>query len=217
MKGIVFFGAPGSGKGTQTHLLSNRFHIPVIGMGQLLRQEVTQGTPLGKKITPILEKGQHLETMDVMSILKGQLNQCPGEWVLLDGVPRSLEQAQAVEHYTFDVPLTIEAVIYLQLSPQKVAERIQSRSSCVKCQKDYCHSVSVCSVCGSTAFNKRLDDTEAVVLKRLEVFHKGITDILDFYKKKGCLHVIQGDQAIEQVYDDIIKCLAPLMKTVTVR
>jgi adenylate kinase len=214
MKGILFFGAPGSGKGTQTHLLSGRLHIPVIGMGQLLRREVTQETPLGKKIAPVLEKGQHLDTMDVMSILKSQLTQCPGEWVLLDGVPRSLEQAQAVEHYAFDKPLTIVAVIYLQISPKKVAERIQSRSSCAHCHKDYCHTISMCSVCGSTEFSKRLDDTEAIVLKRLEVFHEGIADILDFYKKKGVLCVIQGDQEIEHVYADIVECLTSLMKTV---
>lgn len=214
MKGILFFGAPGSGKGTQTQLIADRFDIPVIGIGQLLRREVTQGTPLGKKIAPVLEKGQHLDTMDVMSILKGQLTECPGEWVLLDGVPRSLEQAQAVEHYAFDKPLTIEAVIYLQLSSKKVAERIQSRSSCAHCHKDHCRSVLICSVCGSTEFTKRLDDTEAVVLKRLEVFHEGTKDMLDFYKKKGCLYVIQGDQAVENVYTDIVECLTPLMKTV---
>jgi adenylate kinase len=214
MKGILFFGAPGSGKGTQTYLLSDRFHIPVIGIGQLLRREVMQGTPLGKKIAPVLEKGQHLDTMDVMSILKNQLTQCPGEWVLLDGVPRSLEQAQAVERYAFDKPLSIVTVIYLQLSPEKVAERIQNRSSCTHCHKDYSYTVSVCSVCGSTEFSKRIDDTEAVVLKRLKVFHEGIADILDFYKKKGCLYVIQGDQEIEHVYADIVECLTPLIKTI---
>lgn len=212
MKGILFFGAPGSGKGTQTHLLSGRFDIPVIGMGELLRREVTEGTPLGKKIAPVLEKGQHLDTMDVMGILKAQLNQCSGEWVLLDGVPRSLEQAQAVEHYAFDRPLSIEAVIYLQLSPQKVEERIQNRFSCTHCQKDYCHTVSLCAVCGSTEFTKRLDDTQAVVLKRLEVFHEGITDILDYYKKQGCVCVIEGDQTVEQVYGDIVACITPFMQ-----
>ena len=212
MKGILFFGAPGSGKGTQTQLLSEHFHLPVIGMGQLLRQEIMQGTPLGKKISPILEKGQHLDTQDIMDILKTQLKQHTCEWVLLDGVPRSLEQAQAVETYTFDTPLSIEAVIYLELSPKKVAERIQSRSSCLRCHKDFCSAVTVCSSCGSTEFTKRLDDTEEVVLKRLQVFHEGITDVLDFYKSKGSLHVIRGDQSIEEVYADIVKCITPLVQ-----
>lgn len=210
-KGIVFFGAPGSGKGTQTSLFSDRLNIPVIGMGQILRTEVAKETELGKKIKKVLDRGEQLSKSDIMKVLEDELRQCDREWVLLDGVPRFLNQVEAVEQYPFTELLDIKAVIFLQIQPETVLERIRNRCSCVRCQKDFCHTVSVCKACGSTEFTKRSDDTEEMAHKRLQMFDEEISSILNFYKAKKCLYVVQADQPVEQVYEKILEYLTLLM------
>ncbi|ETZ04774.1 adenylate kinase family protein [Holospora undulata] len=211
-KGIVFFGPPGSGKGTQSILLSDRLNIPLVAMGQLLRTEVVQNTSLGKKIEDSLKRGEYLSTSDVMEVLKIQLDKFPDAWVILDGVPRSIEQAEAVEQYAFSGFLCVEAVVFLQISPEKVWDRIRNRLSCVQCQKDYCHKVDLCSNCGSKEFSRRSDDKEEVVLRRLNVFNEKIRSIFDFYNEQKKVYLIQADRDVEEVYSDIIACILPLMK-----
>ncbi|PPE03638.1 adenylate kinase family protein [Holospora curviuscula] len=212
-KGLVLFGAPGSGKGTQSTLLSEKLNIPLISMGQFLRAEVMQKTSLGQKIENILKRGEYLSTEDVIEVLKEQLFKYESNWIILDGVPRSFEQAEAVEKYSVSGLLRIEIVILLKISPEKVLERIRKRSSCVRCQKDYCQMIDVCTVCGAREFVKRSDDEESVVLKRLQVFDKSMKDILDFYYETKRLHIIQADQSVEHVYADILKFIFPLMNS----
>ena len=209
-KGIVFFGAPGSGKGTQSALLADKLNIPLIAMGQFLRAEVLQKTQLGQKIGDVLKRGEFLSTRDMMEVLETQLRKHEGSWIILDGVPRSLEQAKAVEQYAQLGLLKIEIVILLEISPEKVLERIRGRLSCIRCQKDYCKVIDECTVCGSKQFTKRSDDEESVVLKRLEVFNDGMKNIIDFYYNKNCLYTIQSDQSIETVFSDVLKCVLPI-------
>ncbi|ETZ07187.1 adenylate kinase [Holospora obtusa F1] len=211
-KGIVFFGAPGSGKGTQSALLSDRFRIPLVSMGQLLRTEVSQKTKLGEKIECFLKKGEYLNTLDVIEVLKTQLNKILDTWVILDGVPRSIEQAEAIEQCASVTFLNIEAVIFLKIPPEKIWERIQNRLSCVQCQKDYCYKVALCKNCGSIKFAKRSDDTEETVFRRLHVFNEKIRNVLDFYQNQKKLYVLQADRPVEEVYLDVLSCVKILVQ-----
>jgi adenylate kinase len=205
MKVIVFLGPPGAGKGTHTFLATQTFHAPVLGMGDILRDEIARGTDIGKKVQSIMQSGAILESKCVIDLLREKLKGISSEVVFLDGVPRSVEQAVEVEKLLKECfGAEVVGVIFLNVSSDTVLKRIRERCLCAKCEKVFCGKRDVCDECGSKDFRRRSDDEEGIVLRRLEVYQAGIEPLLRFYEDREKLVVVNAEAKREAVQRVIV-------------
>ena len=204
---IIFIGAPGSGKGTQSLVFSQELKIPHLSTGDLLRQEVKQQSEIGKKIEDILSTGALIFPEIVNELVEINLKkpECLGGCIL-DGYPRSLDQAKYLDGLELSQQMK---VIYFDIPKDKIIARIIDRYSCADCGKIYNKALNppkienVCDDCHGTAFVCRSDDNEKTVLTRLDEFYDHTYPILPFYENKGVLHKINADQAVNQVQNEI--------------
>lgn len=203
---IVMAGAPGAGKGTQATQMAVRFNIPQISTGDIFRYHIGNGTPLGQKIKSYMDAGRLVPDEVVLEIVADRLAQpdCANGYIL-DGFPRTLNQA-----IEFDKTADVDCVVYLDVSKQKLMDRLTGRRTCRDCGNIAHISVlegkSVCPKCGGELF-MRDDDKEETILNRLEVYEKETKPIIDHYGKKGKLIDINSDQTPQKVFDDITEAL----------
>ena len=209
---IILFGAPGSGKGTQADLLSSKYHFVHISTGDMFRENIKNGTPVGKKAKEFMDKGELVPDSVVIEMLKDRLLKpdCQ-QGVLLDGFPRNVAQAGALEEVLSDYrPL----VLSYEISDASVIQRISGRRSCPKCNKVYNiyfnkpKEKDVCDVCKSTLI-ARSDDKEEVVKKRLEVFHAQTAPVKAYYEKKGILYTVDAEQSPDAISKKTFALLDP--------
>lgn len=202
---IIILGPQGSGKGTQTGLISKKFNIPKISMGDILRYNVSNKTELGELAGSYMNKGNLVPDDVVNKIVKDRISKddCKNGFIL-DGYPRNVKQAEMLKKIT-----DIDFVLEVDISDKEAIKRISGRRSC-SCGEVY-HTFynppkisEICDKCGSRLF-QREDDKEEYIKKRLETYHKETSQIIEFYKEK---HIrIEGKQTIEKVFEDIIKTL----------
>ncbi|MFA6047961.1 MAG: nucleoside monophosphate kinase [Parcubacteria group bacterium] len=207
---IVILGPQGSGKDTQAEKIAEKFHLEIIHMGKFLREVAKQDTPLGKEVyhyqneinemvpSRILKEVLH---MKIMSYSREQ-------GIMFEGVPRTMDQALYFDEAVLESGRKIDAVINLKLSEEEAVKRISIRRICEKCKKLYILGKDIeegenCPDCGGNII-QRIDDTDAGIKKRLEVFNKETLPVIEHYKKKGNLVEINGDQSIEKVFEEII-------------
>lgn len=207
---IIFLGAPGSGKGTQTVDLSEKLGIPVISTGVLFRQEIVKNTEIGRLVKEKMKKGELIDTEVVNKLLEERLQQ--GDVVngfILDGYPRKLEQAEYVSDI-LDRVLTSGGkvfVIYLNISDKTVKERISGRCFCT-CGASFHlkfkppRQSGICDNCGRK-LTQRDDDSEESVKKRLTEFHKSNDSVLEFFKDKNYFYSINGERSISEIKEEI--------------
>ena len=206
---LILLGAPGAGKGTQAELLVRELSIPAISTGNMLREAMANGSALGQKIKKLMDEGSLVPDDVILDIVAERVSQpdC-NNGVILDGVPRTLAQAQALEALGFN----IDHVISIEIDDSVIEDRMTGRRVCGKCGASY-HVVAnppkkenTCDLCGE-ALMIRKDDAVDTVRHRLEVYHQ-LTEVLkDFYQSRNKLRLVDGCQPIEKVSQDILQAI----------
>ncbi len=195
---LILLGAPGAGKGTQAEIISERLSIPIISTGNILKEAVREGTALGLKAKSFMDAGALVPDDVIIGILKDRLSEADcADGFILDGVPRTVEQAEALAK----MGVELDRVISLEVADETIIERISGRRSCPKCGASY-HVVykqpkrdSVCDKCGE-ALVIRSDDEEETVKNRLRVYHEKTEQLKDYYGRLGKLREVQGKEDI---------------------
>ena len=206
---LIFLGAPGTGKGTQASVLADKYGIPQISTGDILRKAVADGTELGKKAKIIMESGGLVSDDIIIGLIKERLAQpdCqPG--YMLDGFPRTMTQGESLDAMLADAG-QIDAVIYFDVAEDAIVRRLTSRRTCRKCGYNY-NMISdpppadnKCEKCGGDIF-QRDDDKEETVRNRLVVYNEKTAPLIAYYKNQNKLHSIDGSQDVNKVRQDII-------------
>lgn len=211
-------GLPGAGKGTQAERIVEDYHIPHISTGDMFRTAIKEGTQLGLKAKSFMDQGELVPDEVTIGIVRERLGKDDCETgFLLDGFPRTVVQAEALEKILSDLNRSIDYVINIEVDKELLMERLTGRRICKRCGATY-HLVfnppqveGICDKCGGELY-QRADDNEETVGNRLEVNMKQAKPLLDFYVEKGYLRNINGQQDINQVYADINEILGGLSK-----
>lgn len=210
----IFLGAPGSGKGTQAKILEKKMNAPHISTGDMLRREIDRGSPLGLKVKEILAKGQLVEDGLMLDIIKSRLGQADVKaGFILDGYPRNLAQASALEKIFEELGIKKTVVVYMALSKEHLIQRLVGRLSCPKCGAVYHKDFSrpkkdnVCDSCGTSPLQHRKDDNEDTAVQRLEVYATQTQPLLEHYKKLGVLVEINAAQPMSAVEADLARAM----------
>jgi len=212
---IVLVGPPGAGKGTQAAYLAENLSIPHISTGDLFRANISQGTPLGKQAQEYMRAGQLVPDEVTVGMAEDRMSQPDAAGgFLLDGFPRNLAQAEALDAYLRANDLTLDAVLDLEVPEDEVVKRIAGRRTC---RNDSAHTFhveykkpeteGVCDVCGGELY-QREDDSEETVRKRLEVYHRETEPIIDYYKAKGQVVTIPALGKVSEVTQRAMGALA---------
>ncbi len=207
----VLFGPQGSGKGTQGELLADRFDVPLLGAGDILRAEIASKSHLGKILAEYVEKGLLAPDELVNAVMSERLKRMDlSKGFILDGFPRNVDQATQL-----DRGLKINLAIYLKIRDDEGVRRLRGRLQCVRCKAIYHETDAppakpgICSICGGK-LKKRADDTEPVIRRRLAAFHFMTEPLLSYYRQRGILLVVNGEQPIPYVFEDLMKKMTKL-------
>ena len=202
---IIFLGAPGSGKGTHATRVKTELGVPHISTGDIFRENIKGGTPLGVLAKSYIDKGALVPDDVVIKIVEDRLSRedCKNGFIL-DGFPRTIYQAEALKKIA-----SIDVVINLVVDDEAIVKRVAGRRMC-RCGETYnvafLNGATTCAKCGGARY-QREDDKEETVKSRLEVYHKETAPLIDYYRKEGLLKDVDGSQGIEAVYNDIMKVL----------
>ena len=202
---IVLLGAPGAGKGTQAVKIAEKYGIVHISTGDIFRKNLKEGTPVGLKAKAYIDKGQLVPDEVTCEIVAERLKESDCQkGFMLDGFPRNVDQAKALEKMT-----DIDAVLNIDVDLGKLMARLTGRRVCGKCGESYHVSTftgKTCVKCGGDVI-QRADDTEETVGKRLKVYTEQTQPLIEFYANKGKLQSVNGMQAIDDVFADVCKIL----------
>lgn len=208
---ILLMGLPGAGKGTQSELITQQYHVIHISTGDIFREAIKNETPLGLQAKSYTDSGNLVPDDITNGLVKERLAQADVKehGFMLDGYPRTINQAEALDTNLADIEDQIDHVIYIDVDSEILKERLSGRIICSNCGATY-HKIynppkeeGICDVCGSTEFHQREDDTPEKVGHRIQLQMESIQPILEHYESKGLLRRINGDQAIENVYREI--------------
>ena len=206
---IILLGAPGAGKGTQAEVISQKLNIPSLSTGNMLREAQKKGTPLGQQAKSYMESGQLVPDELVIGIIKERMAQpdCAGGFIL-DGFPRTVAQAEALDQ----MGVAIDRVIEIDVPDEAIVTRMSGRRACVSCGATY-HIVhnptkkeGICDACGEKLI-LRDDDKPETVQKRLTVYHEQTQPLIDYYKGLGVLVSVDGTKDLNDVFEDICAIL----------
>ena len=206
---LILLGAPGAGKGTQAEILVEKLGIPAISTGNMLREAIANGTPVGLQAKHYMENGLLVPDEVILGIVAERVAQpdC-AKGFILDGVPRTLAQAEALEAKN----VRIDHVVSIEIDDSVIEGRMTGRRVCSKCGASY-HIVAnppktegVCDSCGSELIIRK-DDAPETVRRRLDVYHAETEVLKDFYQKLGKLRLVEGNQPIEDANRDILKAI----------
>lgn len=210
---ILLMGPPGAGKGTQSPRLVDRYHIPAISTGDMFRAAVREQTPLGVKAKTFMDAGQLVPDDVTIGIVQERLTKDDTKnGFILDGFPRTIDQAIALDVALKDMGIDKVHVIDITMDHELLVSRITGRRICKNCGATY-HVVNlppkvegICDVCGGELY-QREDDKEETVKNRLEVYAKQTKPLVDYYENRGFYKRINGNQDVEKVYEDIVSAL----------
>ena len=210
---MVLLGGPGAGKGTQAQKLAEEYKIVHIATGSILRQAIKDGTEMGIKAKSYMDKGQLVPDEVVVGIIKDRLAMDDVKsGFVLDGFPRTVPQAEALDKIVKEINMPLEAVVNIETTSDVVVERLSGRRTCKECQTVY-HIVysapkveGKCDRCGGELYH-RDDDKEETIRKRLEVYKKQTFPLLEYYKTSGKVMEVSGDVSIDEVFDSIVQAL----------
>lgn len=210
---LIFLGLPGSGKGTQAKMISERLAIPQISTGDMLRAAVSEGTPMGLKAKALMEQGALVSDEVVVGIVRERLAKADCEkGFILDGFPRTVAQADALGKTLEELGKKLDTVISLVVEGEAVVERIAGRRTCRDCGKMYHvrfdppQTEGRCDSCGGELF-LRDDDREETIRKRLDVYRAQTAPLISYYRSRGLLSEVDGMQDIHEVQQQILAVL----------
>lgn len=215
---IVLMGLPGAGKGTQAEKIVEDFKVVHISTGDMFRAAMANKTEVGLKAKGFIDKGELVPDNVTEAIVEERLaeDDVQKDGYMLDGFPRTLEQANALQTIAKNVNKPIDAVIYIDVKPEVLVDRLSGRYICSNCGATY-HKIynptkveGTCDVCGGHDFYQREDDKPETVKNRLKVNIEMNTPLIDFYDKLHLLHKINGEQEIDEVYNEVKKVLQDL-------
>ena len=202
---LIFFGPPGAGKGTQAALLAERLGVPTVSTGNIIREEIAAGTPLGVEARQAIAEGRLVDDETVIGIVKTRLAKpdCAGGFIL-DGFPRTIPQAEGL----CGMGIEIDKVIDIEVADSVLIKRMSGRRVCLKCgatyhlEKNPSPAGDRCGECGEP-LTVREDDREEVVRERLEVFHLRTEPLEEYYREKGILFPVDGSASIDGIAREI--------------
>lgn len=212
---LLFFGPPGAGKGTQAKKVAKEFDIVHISTGDILRDAVSKGTELGKKAKAIMDRGELVSDEIMNRLVKEKLEELDS--FILDGYPRTLDQAKFLDQATKELKKEIDAAVLIDVSEEEIVKRISNRRVCPNCGKVY-NLISLkpkedekCDVCG-TKLIQRDDDKEEVVRERYKVYKKNTEPVIEYYRKNNKIITIDGAQNVEDVTKELFNILRSFNK-----
>lgn len=206
---VIFLGAPGAGKGTMAEVVTAKLGIPSISTGNILREAKAKGTPAGLAAKEYMDKGELVPDDVVIGVLKDRIAQddCQKGFIL-DGFPRTVAQAEALDK----MGVKIDKVIEIDIADEKIIARLVDRRVCTKCGASYhlknkpTNVEGVCNLCGGKV-EARVDDQPDVVLSRLKTYHEKTAPLKGYYEKKGILVTVNGENGIEATAKPILETL----------
>jgi adenylate kinase len=207
---LILLGPPGAGKGTQAKRLEDRHGLVQLSTGDMLRAVVASGVPLGQQAKEIMAAGKLMPDELMIEMIADRISKpdCATGFIL-DGFPRTVPQAEALDHMLGEKGLKLDHVIEMKVDDAALVERITGRYTCAKCGQGYHDKFQtpkvdgVCDVCGSTEFTRRADDNAETVTTRLAAYHKQTAPILPYYKERGVLETVDGMADIDVVTEQI--------------
>jgi len=206
---LILLGAPGAGKGTQAEIICEKLSIPAVSTGNIIREAVKNGTEMGRKAKAFIDSGKLVPDDVIISIIKERLSEpdCKNGFIL-DGVPRTVAQAEAIEK----MGIVIDKVIDIEVADEAIVKRLSGRRVCASCGASY-HTVykpsadpTKCDRCGGELIIRK-DDEPATVLERLAVYHEQTEPLKDFYAARGKLAVVDGQEDVADTTALVFKAL----------
>ena len=206
---LILLGAPGAGKGTQAEIISKKLHIPTISTGNILREAIKNGTEIGLKAKRFMDNGKLVPDDVIIGIVKERVSRddCANGFIL-DGVPRTIPQAEALEQQG----VHFDRVVSIEIEDSVIEARMTGRRVCGTCGASFHVTANppkvegVCDLCGKELIVRK-DDTPETVKSRLKVYHEQTEPLKDFYEKLGVLKLVDGNQPIEAATGDILAAL----------
>ena len=206
---LILLGAPGAGKGTQAEIICEKLSIPAISTGNILREAVKNGTEMGQKAKSFIDSGKLVPDEVIISIIKERLGEpdCAGGFIL-DGVPRTVVQAEAIEK----AGIEIDKVIDIEVADEAIVKRLSGRRVCSSCGASYHTSYkpsadpTKCDRCGGELIVRK-DDEPSTVLERLRTYHEQTEPLKDFYAARGKLAVVEGQEEVADTTALVFKAL----------
>jgi adenylate kinase len=201
---LLLYGAPGSGKGTQANMLRSHFGIPHIATGDMLRAEIQAGTELGLQAQPILAAGQYVSDDIMIGMIRNRLRlpDCERGFII-DGFPRTVPQAEALDNLMVELGRGFDRVIYLKVDTEELLRRLSGRLVCPQCQRTYPPSTPACEADGS-ALVQREDDKAEAVKPRIEIYLQKTIPVLDHYRVGGLVSEIDGRGTIDDISRQVL-------------
>ncbi|HDH02116.1 MAG TPA: adenylate kinase [Nitrospirae bacterium] len=210
---IVLLGAPGAGKGTQAKKLVEKYGIPQISTGDILRKAVADGTPLGKEAKAYMDKGELVPDSVVIGLVKERLTRddCKKGFIL-DGFPRNTAQAEVLDKVLNETNIPLQVALCVDVDMEILMKRLTGRRTCRQCGQMYNiyfsppQKESVCDKCGGELY-QRDDDKEETIRRRLEVYEAQTAPLIEYYKNKGILKTVEGTGDIDEIFANICSIL----------
>ena len=211
---LILLGAPGAGKGTQASLLAQKLDLPHVASGDLFRDNIQKGTSLGRMAKSYIERGVLVPDEVTNAMIREQLKEpdC-AKGAVLDGYPRNVEQAQALEEIMAQRGEKVDAVLLIRVSKEALVRRLSTRRTCRRCQANYNLLFNsplqegVCDRCGGELY-QRPDDEEETIARRCQVYLEETTPLIEYYRRQGLLGEVDGEKDIEEVQAELLSALS---------